>query len=455
MPLGLLDLSIVTDRLLSLLNGCVQNSRLWSEEPTPPDGTPPGITPGQRFDINVTGLAPDEIRSLAGCQLSLYLFHVSQDQFQRNSPVTGPTTAKGATRVPTIPYQPLSLDLYYLLTAYSKGSYIQEQQAMSIALKCLHENPIVRATVPVDGRTEEFCLTMEVESVLEAGRLWQAITSSLRLSVIYKVSVVFIEPKSPPPLAPEVQTVNLAVSPTSLPFADAGQVIGTYIKVTYIGPNDIPSQPDRRSFELFPAVVAPVPSAVPPTLSYPQQIFLLYGAGLNKVSSNHIYLLLPDGTEQDVSNWATLNPPSPAPPLQTDSRLTLKLPSTGIPTAGVYQLRVGNNLPIGNPNAIRSNATPFSIAAWVDSTGGPILSPVSGTFTLNGIGFSPGKLEVLLDTILLSENTPVGAGQFNVNGNGTAISFQLPNNLPNGRYGVRVRVNQVESPPAKWVVKGP
>ncbi|MEH2028388.1 MAG: DUF4255 domain-containing protein [Nostoc sp.] len=442
MPLGLLDLSIVTDRLISLLNASVQSSQLWSEETTPPDGTPTGINPGQRFDINVTGLPPDEIRSLTGCQLNLYLFHVVQDSFQRNSPVTGPWTTppvtdptKTTTRVPPIPYQPLSLDLYYLLTAYAKGSYIQEQQAMSIALKCFHENPIVRSTVPIDNRVEEFCLTMEVESVLEAGRLWQAITSSLRLSLIYKVSVIFIEPKLPPPLAKQVQTVNLAVSPASLPFAAAGQVIGTYIKVNYIGPNNTPSQPDHRSYDLLPAVVAP------------GQSFLLYGAGLNQNSSNRLYLLLPDGTEQDVTAWATpTNPPSPAAPVQTDSRFTLVLPTTGAPVAGVYQLRVGNNLPSGDPNAIRSNATPFSVAAWVDPTGGPLLSPVGGTYTINGIGFSPGTVEVLLETIAL---TP---GQFTFTSS-NAISFQLPGNLPNGRYGVRVRVNQVESPPAKWVVK--
>lgn len=439
MPLGLLDFSIVTDRLISLLNGSVQNSRLWAEEPTPPDGTPVGITPSQKFDINITGLAPDEIRSLSGCQLSLYLFHVSQDAFQRNSPVTGPWTTdvtKTTTRLPKIPFQPLSLDLYYLLTAYSKGLYIQEQQAMSIALKCFHENPIVKATVPIDNRTEEFCLTMEVESVGEAGRLWQAITTSLRLSLIYKVSVIFIEPESPPPLAKQVQTVNLAVSSTSLPFAEAGQVIGTYINVNYNRPNDTSGQPDRHSFDLLPAVVAP------------GQSFLLYGAGLNKESSNRIYLLLADGREQDVTAWASPNPP-------TDSRFTLNLPTTGAPPAGVYQLRVGNNLPLGNPNAIRSNATPFSIAAWVDPTGGVVLSATGGIFTIRGIGFTPGKTEVLLETMALSESTNVAAGQFNVSGNGTAINFQLPDNLPNGRYGVRVRVNQVESPPAKWVVKGP
>ena len=420
MPIGLLDLSIVTDRLIGKLTSRTQ---------------------GQPFDINVTGLPPDEIRNLPeACYLSLYLFHISQDSFQRNSPVTGPWTpppsaypTKTSTRVPPTPFQPLSLDLHYVLTAYAKGSYIKEQQAMSIALKCFHENPIIRATVPIDGRIEEFCLTMETESADEVGRLWQALSTSLRLAVIYKVSVIFIEPPAPPSLALPVQTIDLAVGSTSLPFADQGQVIGTYIKVNYIAPTGT-----GRNFELRPAVAAP------------GQEFLLYGAGLNKPSSNRLYLLLPDGTEQDVTAiWAT------SAALQTESRFTLNLPTTGIPIAGVYQLRVGNNITLGTSGAIRSNATPFSIAAWIDPTGGAILIPIGTTYTLNGLGFSSATLEVLLETVALVSNPAVGAGQFAVNGAGTAISFQLPVDIPNGLYAVRVRVNQVESHPTKWVVKGP
>jgi len=427
MPLGLVDLSVITDRLIELVHDF--------------QGSPP--------DFRATGMPPDELRNHSDFQLSLYLFHVSPDKFQRNSPVTGPWAdpAKTKTRVPPIPYQPLSLDLYYLLTAYvsEPGGYVKEQQAMSTALKCFHEKPIVK--FPLGGGDQgEFCLTMEVESADEVGRLWQAITSSLRLSVVYKASVIFIEPPTPPTLAKQPETINLAISPTTLPFATAGQVICTYIRVDYVGPNETPLQPDPRSFELVPAVVAP---------GIPARRLQLYGAGLNQSSSDHLYLLLPNGTEQEVTTWLVPNPALPAAPVQTAAKLTLDIPIVGILPAGVYQLRVGNGLAIGDANAIRSNATPFSIAAWVDPAGGPILSPVGGIYTVNGMGFAPGALEVLLETVSLSQNVAVGPGQFDVNGAGTVIRFQLPTNLPNGRYGVRVRVNGVESPPAKWVVKGP
>lgn len=223
MTIGLLDLSIVSDRLIALLTQSVQNSLLWAG------------TSGQQFDITVTGFPPDKIRTLTegDCYLSLYLFHISQDSFQRNSPVTGPWASppltdptKTTTRVPATPFQPLSLDLHYILTAYANdGSYIKEQQAMSIALKCFHEHPIVRATVPVNSRIEEFCLTMETESADEVGRLWQALSTSLRLSVIYKASVIFIEPPSPPSLVKPVETFDLEVSPTFTPTAFTPVVI--------------------------------------------------------------------------------------------------------------------------------------------------------------------------------------------------------------------------------------
>jgi len=438
MPLGLLDLSIVTDQLINLLQTSVTNSRLWSEEPTSPPGTPLGVNPGQKFDIQVTGQPPDAIRNLSGCQLSLYLFHVTVDKFQRNSPVTG-------KRAAAIPYQPLSLDLYYLLTAYSEGAYVQEQQAMSIALKCFHDNPIVRATIPMDGRKEEFCVGMEVESADDLGRLWQAITTSIRLSAIYKVSVVFLEPVPLPDPAADVQTMTLAVQPTSLPYAENGQLIGTNIKVTYIGPDDVPTgNRDIQSYDLFPAVAAP------------GQSFLLYGAGLNQATSNKVYLLPPQAQaqEQDVTNWVVPVPnPNPPPPLLTpDSKLTLSLPSTvgaspaNTPMPGVYQLRVGNDQPTG----IRSNATPFSIAARVDTTTDPPIFPAAGG-TITGAGFV-GHTEVFLDTIALAPAAgAVGAGEFSVNAAGTAISFVPPNSLPSGRYSIRVRVNQVESAPAWWI----
>jgi hypothetical protein len=436
-PLGLLDLSIITDRLIKLIEDATNQSPLWSSL---------GMT--QPPSIHVDGAMPEAVRKDGGCQVSVYLFHAVEDKYQKNSPVTG-------SRGQPIPYQPLSLNLYYLVTAFADKDYHLEQQAMSIVLRCFHENPIVREDVvipvpPAQTVKEEFTLTMEVETSDEMARLWQAVTVPFRLSVVYKVSVVIITPPAPTvPVAPKPQRISLMVDPTLLPYAQNGQVIGTLRTVTFTPPDSTPADPKTVSFDSAPATVAP------------GQRFLLYGANLNGAASQQVYLLLPDGTEQEVTNWKVAEPfpqPDPLhpPQFQTESKITLDLPATvgtlpaGSPLPGVYQLRVGD------ATTNRSNATPFSIAARVEVTvappNPPILTAVAGLFTLNGVGFVAGKTEVLLDTIpLIATAGAPASGQFNVDSSGTVIAFRAPDNLRPGRYTIRVRVNHVESAPSWWI----
>src|SRR5262245_48794211 len=108
MPIGLFDLSIITDRLIRTLEACRDASPLWN-----PDDNP--INPGPTFPITITGLSPDEVKGAGGCQLSLYLFHVARDAFQTNS--FWSPQAQAVPGVPPVRYQPLTLDLYYLLSA--------------------------------------------------------------------------------------------------------------------------------------------------------------------------------------------------------------------------------------------------------------------------------------------------------------------------------------------------
>ncbi len=73
--LGVLDVSIVTDRLIALLKSYRDNSALW---PTP--GSP-------TFNIEINGSSPDSIRSGADTVLTLYLFHIAENKNLRNSAV--------------------------------------------------------------------------------------------------------------------------------------------------------------------------------------------------------------------------------------------------------------------------------------------------------------------------------------------------------------------------------
>src|SRR5262249_59439125 len=95
-----------------------------------------------------------------------------------------------------VSYLPLALNLFYLLSAFSESSYVQEQQAMSVAMRVLHANAVVRSDT-TDNPAWQLTLTMEHRSYDELSRLWQATTAPLRLSVIYRAAVVFLTPDAP------------------------------------------------------------------------------------------------------------------------------------------------------------------------------------------------------------------------------------------------------------------
>src|SRR5262245_36900046 len=129
-----LDISSVTDRLIAYLDNAVN---VW----------PGWIDNGgsvARFTVFVTGSMPETVRNLGDCQMTFYLFHLTPEPGTRNMPLTG-------TRAQPNQTQAFGLTMFYLLTAFAKDSSIKEQQAMSIAIKALHE----RGTFvdPVSGFT--------------------------------------------------------------------------------------------------------------------------------------------------------------------------------------------------------------------------------------------------------------------------------------------------------------
>ena len=190
------DLSVVTDTLKRLVDTEWANAPLWTS-----------ATP--LFAVDVTGLSPDAVRQGQGAQLSLYLYHVEESLATENLFWAAQAQSAGG---PPLRFQPLALDLFYLLSAYAEGNYVHEQQAMSIAMRVFHENPVVQGTGP-DGQPWQVTLTLERRSYDELSRLWQATTSPLRLSAVYRVSVVLLEPEKTPPPAPVVSVVHVAARP--------------------------------------------------------------------------------------------------------------------------------------------------------------------------------------------------------------------------------------------------
>jgi hypothetical protein len=461
-PMGVLDLSLVTGLLTQTLSSYWDTAPLWAT-----------LSAGSNFTHNISGMTPDEARQSAvggGCQVTVTLIHIEPSKFNRNFVTSSNPSVSNppSPRAQLIPVLPLALDLYYFVTAWSDANpptaSIQEQQAISIVLNCFHQNPIIRTNVPFtsppESAPEEFTLTMEIESVDSISRFWQATTQPFRLSVMYRVAVVFMTPPAPPALAKQVSRFSLTVDPIPPPRFLSGALFGTSSTATFIDPKSQPSNPQNVTVDYSPATV-PL-----------GQRFVLYGTSLNvgasysgpppnPGTSYRVYLMGPPdyATEQEITSWKVPDSGSPSIADQTTARLVLEVPTSegspplGAPPPGVYGIAVGSD---AGPDAItyRSNITPFSIAALVNAPGSPslpILTPVAGTYTVTGMGFIAGATQVMLETVPLNYvvGTPA-AGQFTVIDIGT-ITFQVPTSLPSRLYGVRIRVNQVESPPAVWI----
>src|SRR5579862_5294387 len=200
-----LDLSAITDSLINLVKDSWDSAPLWVELEA---GSPPG-PPTPTFTPNISGLAPDVLGKESGPQLSLFLYHVEANNAVESLYWAPQSLSSAAGPGQPVRFLPFALDLYYLMSAFSEDNYHWEQQAMSVALRIFHANPIVRA--PVSTPPWELTLTMEHRSYDEMSRLWQATTAPMRLSVVYRAAVVFLDPDTAPAAAPDTTGFNVLV----------------------------------------------------------------------------------------------------------------------------------------------------------------------------------------------------------------------------------------------------
>jgi hypothetical protein len=419
MAWSVLDLSIITDELIALLRDTIDPaSAVWKTNGGPIDF----------FHVTVSGAMPETDRDGTGCLLSLYLLHISQDPTFRNTPVSGPLAQTNRS-------QPLSLDLYYLLTSFANKNYNQEQQAMSLAMRCFHERTIMHVLAP---QQQEYSITMEVQNADEMSRLWQALSTPFRLSVVYKVSIVFVTPSQPPiQAAPLPTAVGVAVVPRGVISSVQGRIFGAAVRESFAVPGGATA-----------ANADTIPSTIVPGLVRPGDDLIVTGAGFSQAHYSTIYLAGPGQPETDITAWRQ----SPV----TDSTLRLRFPKTvgaapgAVPPPDNYLLTVGSDGP-----KLRTNAAAVAIAPRIDGLLTPpqLMPDGGGFYTVHGAGLTAAKTDVRLgDMVLAPVAATPAAGQFQVAADGSSFTFKPPGNIPAGRYFVGISVNQIPAPPSWYVV---
>ncbi len=420
----MLDLGLVTQALRTLLIEYFEMTDAW----------PPAQSP------NVTPLPPDKV---TGSALSLYLFHAMEDSHFKN---TGP----GGNPVKHIQYNPMALNLFYIMTALSDDDSIegtgilQDQQKMGIAMKAFHDHPVLNKDSEIEG-TPIFPLELQDEKDIlrislqqmppDTGlNYWSASEVPPRFSVQYLVSVVLLEPEQPEVMPQRVLSYGIQSFVSGLPHIETSRYV-----LTYLPPES--SEPGR--VELRPAQV-PAGSRVS---------FL--GSGF----ANSVQKVMLKNTRWDSpveldSSWDIQSGTSEfSIEVQATADTEDVLP--GVYSAiAVVRRRIRDSRGNLQDFEHKSNESPFLIVPRIDSITGPTGSdPV---VTVQGYIFQHAdldaeSLEVYIGSQMLQEvGGAVSAGEFTVNSS-TEIQLEAPSGLISGQhYSLRIIVNGAESQPA-WI----
>jgi hypothetical protein len=291
-----IDLSSVTDALIVGLNKAITDAPLWVANggPTAP------------FTIAVSGIPFDLARGEGGAQLSLALIHVGPSATYRTQMQRGPTGLTAALA-------PAALTLTYAVSAFAAKDYVQEQQAMGIALSWILANPIQRLTIAaIPPRQVEYTMTLEPAGIDEIARIWQSVTGALRLTVLVRVGVVFLGP-DPAAVVPQPKPdqVGMLVTPADLSAGPPALLTASEAVAVANGLSLAPLAPGQTTIV----------------------------AGLGLGGTDKLFLSpADDSVSFDVTAWV-------GPRVANTLHLTLPaaagVPPAGTPAPGLYRLRIG------------------------------------------------------------------------------------------------------------------
>src|SRR5262249_21055598 len=154
---------------------------------------------------------PPERVGAAVNTLNLHLYHIAEDRYYRNAPGPGNDARNIAPA-------PMALALYYILTAHHEqnpdSDALTHQRLMGLALKTLHDYPIVGDRLMIDagagagpqsvldpalqGNDNPLQIILRPLTPEDTLAFWSTDDQqTARLSAYYKVRVVMLTPESP------------------------------------------------------------------------------------------------------------------------------------------------------------------------------------------------------------------------------------------------------------------
>jgi hypothetical protein len=422
--MALLDLSLVTRSLVRLVRLAIESSPAW----------PGGQT------VHVTSKSPDQLTETNS--LGIYLFHAVEQAAHKN------LTWRNRPDAP-IKFSPLALDLHYVVCAKSdlaeELAPYREQLLMGLALKALHDYPIIDDGTMIGpdlvlepallGGENRLRIALRHVPISEAVSYWTAMGErALRFCAYYEVSVVLLEPEEPARGSGRVFSYGIDVLAGGLP-----RLTGSRSTVRFT----LPTETTAREVDVMPAQ-----GAIGDELTF-------LGAAL----SGGIELRVRGGT------WPAARTVGAAWGVNgSDDRVfaTVQADADGEPMfPGTYTGAVAVT-----KSGIRSDGTPYTTTRSSNQvpfvvTPAVVVGPVTATgeFSVTGGLFAdprPTPIDVLVRVavggIQLVEGTlPLDEGTFVVT-SPTELQVRLPQGVVAAQTPqLRIEVQGAESAPA-WVL---
>jgi hypothetical protein len=382
----------------------------------PPEFTAP-VTPPPHVPVRV-GVPPEDGDVDKDPLLNLFLYRVTENGFLKNQEIPGHSHPGNGYGHP-----PLSLNLHYLLTAYgalgdadvTAANPLDERIAhflLGSAMQVFHDMPIiVRGATQSGGQQilhpslrkefEQIKLTLEPLTLEDVAKVWTALNRPYRLSAAYEVSVVQIESDAPPRYVRLVGELPTA-GPRSRAVPSAGP------RIDAVRGGELPGPYARIGDEI-----------------------VVEGSNL-AAEVTRAFLNNADATAGVIT--------------ALDDEVILTVPDHPALQPGAVTVRIGHEIVFGDPPRRRPGPS-SGVAVFV-------LVPSIEKMTKN-LGASPRRIR-LKGSRLIADNARCVAlvgdrviprGDFLPNPVRTArdITVPLPDDLPDGKYAVRVRVNDAES----------
>lgn len=383
----------------------------------------------EEVSVTVTLAPPDiAVDNVSGNRLNLYLYHIREDAALKNQEIPG-QGYPGAYGHP-----PLSLELYYLMTAFAATETVptadeDAQQILGDAMRVLHDFAIVTEPLAITraaagiigdaildpdlmGEFEHVKITLQPMNLDDYSKIWTALPeANFRRSVAYEVSAVQIESQRArryPRLVGE-PAPNVVGPPPVTP--STGPMI-------YVEPFRHPQIHEvllRRAGD---------PPDTERSIPYARIGDTLILRGRNFTSAARVRL---GNVEVAIT------------PLR-DDRIEVVIPDDPELQPGPQTVRVAQEVMMGEPPTahigFQSNQGVFMLLPYVTSAD----IPTTGTMRIQGTRIFDEDLECLT----LVGNEVVSSASYTTS-NATEIQFNRPSGLASGSYLVRVRVNGAES----------